>query len=225
MTTVLAVDDDTALLDTLELNLQARGYRVLTASDGHTAITLFQQDRPDLLVLDLGLPDIDGAAVLTRVRALSAVPVVVLSARHDSDDKVTALDLGADDYVTKPFGMEELLARLRAALRRGSDEPNEHRIVQTDSLIIDLDARLAHRDGVPVHLTPTEWRLLGALTRRPGTLIRQADLLREVWGPTYGRETNYLRVYLAQLRRKLEQEPAQPRHLITEPGIGHRFIP
>src|SRR5215203_5226758 len=124
MTTVLAVDDDTALLDTLELNLQARGYRVLTAGDGQTAITLFQQDRPDLLVLDLGLPDIDGATVLTRVRALSAVPVVVLSARHDSDDKVTALDLGADDYVTKPFGMEELLARLRAALRRGSDEPN-----------------------------------------------------------------------------------------------------
>ena len=225
MTTVLAVDDDTALLDTLELNLQARGYRVLTAGDGHTAITIFQQDRPDLLVLDLGLPDIDGATVLTRVRALSAVPVVVLSARHDSDDKVTALDLGADDYVTKPFGMEELLARLRAALRRGNDQPDEHRIVRTDSLVIDLDARLAHRDGIPVHLTPTEWRLLSALTRRPGTLIRQADLLREVWGPTYGRETNYLRVYLAQLRRKLEQDPGNPRHLITEPGIGHRFVP
>ena len=225
MTTVLAVDDDAALLDTLELNLQARGYRVLTAGDGHTAITLFQQDSPDLLVLDLGLPDIDGATVLTRVRAVSAVPVVVLSARHDSDDKVEALDLGADDYVTKPFGMEELLARLRAALRRGSDQPDEYRIVRTDSLVIDLDARLAHRDGVPVHLTPTEWRLLSALIRRPGTLIRQADLLREVWGPTYGRETNYLRVYLAQLRRKLEQEPGSPRHLITEPGIGHRFVP
>jgi two-component system KDP operon response regulator KdpE len=225
MTTVLAVDDDAALLDTLELNLQARGYRVLTAGDGHTAITLFQQDRPDLLVLDLGLPDIDGATVLARVRALSAVPVVVLSARHDSDDKVTALDLGADDYVTKPFGMEELLARLRAALRRSSDQPDEHRIVRTDSLVIDLDARLAHREGIPVHLTPTEWRLLGALIRRPGTLIRQADLLREVWGPTYGRETNYLRVYLAQLRRKLEQDPGNPRHLITEPGIGHRFVP
>ena len=139
MTTVLAVDDDAALLDTLELNLQARGYRVLTAGDGHTAITLFQQDRPDLLVLDLGLPDIDGATVLARVRALSAVPVVVLSARHDSDDKVTALDLGADDYVTKPFGMEELLARLRAALRRGSDQPDEHRIVRTDSLVIHLE--------------------------------------------------------------------------------------
>ena len=121
--------------------------------------------------------------------------------------------------------MEELLARLRAALRRGSDQPDEHRIVRTDSLVIDLDARLAHRDGVPVHLTPTEWRLLSALIRRPGTLIRQADLLREVWGPTYGRETNYLRVYLAQLRRKLEQEPGNPRHLITEPGIGHRFVP
>ena len=225
MTTVLAVDDDAALLDTLELNLQARGYRVLTAGDGHAAITLFQQDRPDLLVLDLGLPDIDGATVLARVRALSAVPVVVLSARHDSDDKVTALDLGADDYVTKPFGMEELLARLRAALRRSSDQPDEHRIVRTDSLVIDLDARLAHREGIPVHLTPTEWRLLGALIRRPGTLIRQADLLREVWGPTYGRETNYLRVYLAQLRRKLEQDPGNPRHLITEPGIGHRFVP
>jgi two-component system KDP operon response regulator KdpE len=226
MITVLAIDDDPTLLHTLEMNLRARGYQVCTAGDGRTALSSFQQHHPDLIVLDLGLPDLDGAAVLTQVRALSSVPVVVLSARHGSDDKVAALDLGADDYVTKPFGMDELLARLRTALRHGRrPAAAEHRIIRTESLELDFDARLARRDGDAVHLTPTEWRLLDALTRQPGTLVRQADLLREVWGPAYGRETNYLRVYLAQLRRKLEPEPSHPQHLITEPGVGHRFIP
>ena len=226
MTTVLAVDDDPTLLHTLELNLKARGYAVATAHDGHGAIRSVEHDRPDLVILDLGLPDLDGVAVLTRLRAISRAPVVVLSARHGSEDKVAALDLGADDYVTKPFDIDELIARLRTALRhssRPSTAPG--RLIRTTSLELDLDARVARRDGVTVHLTPTEWRLLDALTRYPGSLVRQADLLREVWGPAYGRETNYLRVYLAQLRRKLEQEPSRPRHLITEPGVGHRFVP
>jgi two-component system KDP operon response regulator KdpE len=225
MTKVLAVDDDTALLHTLELNLKARGYTVSAAQNGHAAIRVFEQEMPDLVVLDLGLPDLDGMAVLTQLRALSRVPVVVLSARHGSDDKVAALDLGADDYVTKPFDIEELLARLRTALRHSSRRATaERRRIRTSSLELDLDARVARRDGVPVRLTPTEWRILDALTRQPGSLVRQADLLREVWGPAYGRETNYLRVYLAQLRRKLEAEPSRPRHLITEPGVGHRFV-
>ena len=165
-------------------------------------------------------------AVLTRLRAVSRVPVVVLSARHGSEDKVAALDLGADDYVTKPFDIDELIARLRTALRHSNRQSTAAgRLIRTNSLELDLDARVARRDSSTVHLTPTEWRLLDALTRHPGSLVRQADLLREVWGPAYGRETNYLRVYLAQLRRKLEQNPSQPRHLITEPGVGHRFVP
>ena len=150
---------------------------------------------------------------------------MVLSARHGSDDKVEALDLGADDYVTKPFGMDELLARIRMALRHGArDLPHDRQVVQTATLQLDLGERIALKEGRPVHLTPTEWRLVEALTRNPGQLVRQTDLLREVWGPSYHRETNYLRVYLAQLRRKLEPEPSRPRYFITEPGVGHRFV-
>jgi len=152
------------------------------------------------------------------------VPIVVLSARHESDDKVEALDLGADDYITKPFGMEELLARIRAALRHAStDLPAERLVVQTPSFELDLGQQLAYKDGQPVHLTPTEWRIVEVLTRSPGQLVRQTDLLQQVWGPSYHRETNYLRVYLAQLRRKLETDPGNPRHFITEPGVGYRF--
>ncbi len=225
MTRVLAVDDDATLLHTLELNLRARGYEVSTTGDGREAVRMAQTERPDLVVLDLGLPDLDGMAVLTRLRTFSQVPVVVLSARHGSADKVGALDLGADDYVTKPFGMEELFARVRAALRGRTLVPGRSsRVVRTASFELDLGARLARRDGVEVHLTPTEWRLVDALTREPGALVPQADLLREVWGPAYGRETNYLRVYLAQLRRKLEPEPGRPRHFLTEPGVGYRFV-
>jgi two-component system KDP operon response regulator KdpE len=178
------------------------------------------------MLLDLGLPDLDGVSVLRRLREVSELPVIVLSARHSSDDKVEALDLGADDYVTKPFGMEELMARIRAALRHApiGSEPDA-RVVETATLRLDFGERVATREGRPVHLTPTEWRMLETLTRRPGALVRQADLLREVWGPTYDKESNYLRVFMAQLRRKLEVEPSRPRHLITEPGVGHRFVP
>ena len=226
MTLVLAVDDDQTLLKTLAINLRARGYEAITVSNGHAAVQSVREERPDLVVLDLGLPDLDGIAVLTQVRAISHVPVVVLSARHRSEDKVTALDLGANDYVTKPFGMEELFARLRAALRHATEASDRQApVVGTPTLDIDLDRRIARQHGRPVHLTPTEWRLVEALTRRPGLLVKQSDLLEEVWGPTYEGQTNYLRVYLAQLRRKLEPEPGRPRHFITEPGVGYRFLP
>ncbi|HYP46496.1 MAG TPA: response regulator [Propionibacteriaceae bacterium] len=226
MTRVLTVDDDPAILRTLSINLRARDYQVETARDGRSALQKVQERMPDLIVLDLGLPDVDGVAVLTKLRSFTSVPIVVLSARHESDDKVEALDLGADDYVTKPFGMEELLARLRAALRHSErDLPPERQVVQTPTLHLDLGEQVARRNGELVHLTPTEWRLVEVLTRRPGQLMRQTELLQEVWGPSYHRETNYLRVYLAQLRRKLEQEPSRPRHFLTEPGVGYRFVP
>jgi two-component system KDP operon response regulator KdpE len=226
VTFVLAVDDDPAILRTLSINLRARDYEVETAADGRTALELVAERMPDLVLLDLGLPDVDGVAVLTQLRSFTRVPIVVLSARHEPDDKVEALDLGADDYVTKPFGMEELLARVRAALRHSSrDLPPERQVVETATLHLDLGEQLASRNGEQVHLTPTEWRLIEVLTRRPGQLVRQTELLREVWGPSYHRETNYLRVYLAQLRRKLEEEPGRPRHFLTEPGVGYRFVP
>ena len=226
MTFVLAVDDDPALLRTLAINLRARDYEVETAPNGRSALQSIAERMPDLILLDLGLPDLDGVAVLTRLRATSSVPVIVLSARHASDDKVEALDLGADDYLTKPFGMEELLARIRAAVRhnrRTASTPA--RVVEAGELRLDFGALTAERAGDPVHLTPTEWRLLEVLTRDPDHVVRQNELLREVWGPRYHRETNYLRVYLANLRRKLEPEPSRPRHFLTEPGIGYRFRP
>ncbi len=222
MTTVLLVDDELPLLRTLSLNLRARGYGVLTAETGEAALQAARRDGPDVVVLDLGLPDLSGVEVLRQLRAWSAVPVIVLSARHGSDDKVEALDMGADDYVTKPFGIEELLARLRAAVRRGGQTESA---VETDHLHIDLEARRVLRDGVEVRLTPIEWSLLAALVTRPGKLVPQRQLLQEVWGPAYHKETNYLRVHMANLRRKLETDPPRPRHLITEPGMGYRFAP
>jgi two-component system KDP operon response regulator KdpE len=223
MTRVLVVDDDPAILRTLSISLRARGHDVLTAADGRTALEATRDDKPEVLVLDLGLPDISGVDVLRQVRSYSQVPVIVLSARHGSDDKVEALDLGADDYVTKPFGMDELLARLRAAVRRSGlgDAPE---VVETASFRIDRAARQVHVDGEEVRLTPTEWGLLDALVSRPGRLVSQRQLLQEVWGPSYASETNYLRVYMANLRRKLEPDPSRPRHFITEPGMGYRFI-
>jgi len=215
------VDDDPALLRTLSMNLEARGYRVTTAADGESALTSMRHDQPDLVILDLGLPGVPGTEVLRELRTWSAVPVIVLSARHGSDDKVEALDLGADDYVTKPFGIDELLARLRAAVRRTA--PGEAPAVMASGLRIDVQERQVWRDDAPVRLTPTEWALLTALVTRPGRLVAQRQLLQEVWGPAYERETNYLRVYMAALRRKLEEDPARPRHLITEPGMGYRF--
>ncbi len=222
MTSILLVDDETALLRTLSMNLRARGYDVLTSENGEDALATVRQDSPDVVILDLGLPDISGVEVLRQLRGWSAVPVIVLSARHGSDDKVEALDVGADDYVTKPFGIDELLARLRAAVRRSG--PADAAVMESGGLRIDLAGRRIWRDSDEVRLTPTEWGLLAALVTRPGRLVGQRQLLQEVWGPAYEKETNYLRVYMANLRRKLEADPSRPRHLITEPGMGYRFI-
>ena len=219
---MLLVDDDATLRSTLGIGLRAEGHDVLIAADGRTALEALRDDKPDLVVLDLGLPDVSGIEVLRRLRAWSTTPVVVLSARAESTEKVQALDLGADDYVTKPFGMEELLARIRAAARRaGSDVP----VLEAGDLVIDLPARRVTKAGSVVRLTPTEWGLLEMLVRAPGRLVSQQELLHEVWGPAYGRETNYLRVYVGGLRKKLEDDPSRPRHLVTEPGIGYRFEP
>ena len=224
MTRVLVVDDDPAIQRTLAIGLRARGYDVLPARDGRTAVQAWGEDEPDVVLLDLGLPDLTGVEVLRRMRRDSQVPVIVLSARHGSDDKVEALDVGADDYVTKPFGMDELLARVRAAVRRSSvDQPPSP--VVTDAFTVDLAAKRVTKDGAEVRLTPTEWRLLESLVTRPGRLVSQRQLLSEGWGPGYVAETNYLRVYVAGLRRKLERDPSRPRHLLTEPGMGYRFVP
>jgi two-component system KDP operon response regulator KdpE len=219
---VLLVDDDPTLRQTLGIGLRAAGHEVLVTADGRSAIQAAHEDAPDVVVLDLGLPDLSGLDVLQRLRASSTIPVVVLSARAESTEKVQALNLGADDYVTKPFGMDELLARIRAVARRaGSDVP----VIRAGDLVIDLPARRVARAGVVIRLTPTEWGLLDLLVRTPGRLVSQQDLLHQVWGPAYGRETHYLRVYVAALRKKIEHDPASPRHLITEPGMGYRFEP
>ena len=224
MTRVLVIDDDPQLLRALRITLRAAGHDVETACDGRTALQQAAAVHPDVVVLDLGLPDLDGTEVLTGLRPWYTGPVLVLSARADSQDKVRALDAGADDYVTKPFDMGELLARLRAALRRGSGEPADP-VVTTGHFTVDLAARQVTVQGAPIHLTPTEWGLLEALVRHPGRLIAQRQLLQSVWGPAYVKETHYLRVYLAQLRRKLEPDPSHPRYLRTEPGMGYRFTP
>ncbi|MCP2170316.1 response regulator [Goodfellowiella coeruleoviolacea] len=225
MTKVLVIDDEPQIVRALRINLTARGYQVLTAHDGTAALRAAAEGKPDVVVLDLGLPDMDGTEVIAGLRGWSRVPIIVLSARTDSTDKVEALDAGADDYVTKPFGMDELLARLRAAVRRsttGGGEPEEP-VVTTASFVVDLVAKKVHKDGGEVHLTPTEWGVLEVLVRNRGRLVAQKQLLQDVWGPAYVTESHYLRVYLAQLRRKLEPVPAHPRHLITEPGMGYRF--
>ncbi|TDL41139.1 response regulator [Arthrobacter nitrophenolicus] len=221
MATVLIVDDEVQILRALQINLTARGYSTVTALTGNDALERAAQHPVDVIILDLGLPDLDGVEVIRRLRRWNDVPIVVLSARHGSDDKIQALDAGADDYVTKPFGMDELLARLRAALRRGSsgDAP----VIETEGFTVDLPAKQVTRRGVPVRLTPTEWNILELLVRNSGALVTHEEILRQVWGPAYAEETGYLRVYLAQLRRKLEADPANPRHLLTEAGLGYRF--
>ncbi|WP_407568229.1 response regulator transcription factor [Arsenicicoccus dermatophilus] len=225
MTRILVVDDEPAILRTLRINLRARGYEVETVTGGRDALATMQDAPADLVILDLGLPDLDGVEVLRRLRRESDVPVVVLSARHGSDDKVEALDEGADDYVTKPFGADELMARVRAALRRGSAGRHTGLApVEAAGVRLDFDAAQATRDGRPVRLTPTEWRLLAALARRPGALVSHADLLEAVWGPGYGRELHYLRVYANQIRRKLETDPSAPQLLVTDPGLGYRLV-
>ena len=224
MTRILVVDDDTQLLRALRINLRARQYEVDLAPDGSTALTAAARHPPDLVILDLGLPDLDGIEVIHALRGWSSTPIVVLSARGAQAEKVTALDAGADDYITKPFGMDELLARIRSALRRATPADTTV-VIETEAFTIDLATkRLTTAEG-DVRLTPTEWHLLEILVRNPGKLISQQQLLREVWGPSYETETNYLRVYIAQLRRKLELEPSRPRHLLTEPGMGYRFQP
>jgi two-component system KDP operon response regulator KdpE len=225
VTRVLVVDDDAALARALAINLRARGYEVSIASTGREALDSLARTHPDVVVLDLGLPDLDGLDVLHGIRGWNEVPVVVLSARTTSDEKVEALDAGADDYVTKPFEMNELLARLRAAVRRasragGGDSPET---VTTESFSIDFGAGIVTRDGSQVRLTPTEYHLLDVLAHNLGRLVTQQQLLREVWGPGYEKEAHYLRVYVAQLRRKLEDDPSMPRHIITEPGLGYRL--
>ncbi|MFK4298262.1 two-component system KDP operon response regulator KdpE [Arthrobacter sp. GAS37] len=225
MSNVLVVDDDPHIVKALRITLQAHGYTVATAADGESALRSAAQHPVGALILDLGLPDIDGTTVITRLREWSSVPILVLSARHGSDDKVEALDAGADDYITKPFGLDELLARLRAILRRTADPGEEAPVLVTESFTADLAMRRVTRDGEDVRLTPTEWRILDLFVRNPEKLITQQQLLSEVWGPAYAKEANYLRVYMAQLRRKLEPEPGNPRHLITEVGIGYRFMP
>jgi two-component system KDP operon response regulator KdpE len=226
VTRVLVVDDDPQIRRALKINLSARGYTVLTAPDGTTALHAAAHDRPDVIVLDLGLPDLDGTDVITGLRGWSTTPIIVLSARTDSSDKVGALDAGADDYITKPFGMAELLARLRAAVRRATTHPTDNEaVVHAGTLCIDLAAKHVTRDGAGVRLTPTEWGILELLVRHSGKLVSQRQLLTEVWGPSYQAESHYLRVYLAQLRRKLEPDASHPQHLITEPGMGYRFQP
>jgi two-component system KDP operon response regulator KdpE len=222
MTRILVVDDEPQLVRAVRINLRARGYEVDTAPDGGSALRLATHRPPDLVVLDLGLPDVEGVEVIRGLRGWSSVPIIVLSGRIDSADKVAALDAGADDYMTKPFGIDELLARIRAVTRRlhpaGSAEP----VVTIGDHTVDLAARTVS-DGVK--LTPTEWQLLEYLLRNPGKLIGRRTLLRDLWGPQYQTETNYLRQYMARLRRKLERDPAHPVHLRTEPGMGYRFDP
>ena len=222
MSLVLAVDDEPQLLRALITNLRARGYKVDAATTGEIALELAARHHPDVVVLDLGLPAMSGIEVIRGLRGWTEVPIIVLSARDAEHDKIAALDAGADDYVTKPFGMGELLARVRAALRR-SAPTTEEAVVVTDAFTIDLAAkRVSNADG-DVRLTPTEWHLVEVLVRNAGKLVTQGALLREVWGPEYGTETNYLRVYMAHIRRKLEPDPSNPRFFITEPGMGYRF--
>ncbi|MGV8875010.1 MAG: response regulator [Rhodococcus sp. (in: high G+C Gram-positive bacteria)] len=224
-TKVLVVDDEPQIVRALRINLTARGYGVVTASTGTGALRAIASEHPDVVILDLGLPDIGGLDVLAGLRGWSEIPVIVLSARTDSSDKIEALDAGADDYITKPFGMDEFLARLRVAVRRraittSATDP----LVTTSSFTIDLAAKRVTRDGEIVHLTRTEWGVLEMLARNAGKLVGQKELLRTVWGPGHDHGSNYLRIYMSQLRRKLEVDPGKPRHLITETGMGYRLV-
>jgi two-component system KDP operon response regulator KdpE len=223
MSRVLVVDDEPQIRRALGVNLRARGYEVDLAETGEQALELAARHHPDVVVLDLGLPGIGGVEVIEGLRGWTQVPVIVLSVRETERDKVAALDAGADDYVTKPFGMDELLARLRAALRRAAPA-EEEAVVVTPDFTIDLAVkRVTDADGTEIKLTPTEWHIVEVLVRHAGKLVAQKQLLQEVWGPEYETETNYLRVFMAQVRRKLEPEPGRPRYFHTEPGMGYRF--
>jgi two-component system KDP operon response regulator KdpE len=220
---VLVVDDERPILHTMEVNLTARGYRVEVATTGAQALAIAARHHPDAVILDLGLPDMDGVVVIKGLRGWSTVPIIVLSARTAEAQKVAALDAGANDYVTKPFGMDELMARLRVALRAPAAE-DEAPVIETADFVIDLANRRIRRGDQDVRLTATEWQLVEVLARHPGRLITQRQLLAEVWG-LKDAKTNYVRVFLVALRRKLEPDPAHPRYIITEPGSGIRFVP
>jgi two-component system KDP operon response regulator KdpE len=225
MTRVLVVDHEPQLLRALITNLRARGYEVDAAGTGEIALELASRHKPDLVVLDLGLPGISGLDVVSGLRGWTDVPILILSARDAEREKIAALDAGADDYVTKPFGMGELMARLRAALRRGAPGPDEAPAVTTAAFTVDLGTKRVVRDGQEERLTPTEWSLVEVLVRNAGRLVTQKQLLHDVWGPEYETETNYLRVHMAHIRRKLEPDPPSPRYFLTEPGMGYRFEP
>lgn len=221
---VLVVDDEPGLVRAIGINLRAHGWDVITATSGTAALDQAATGHPDVILLDLGLPDVDGIDVITALRAWTSVPIVVLSARQHGEEKVDALDAGADDYITKPFAMNELMARLRAACRRGAltTETAPAEVVAGD-LVIDLARKRVRREGVEVKLTPTEWAFLEVLVRNLGKMVSRTQLLHDVWGPSYTTETNYLRVYAAQLRAKLERDPSHPHHIITQPGMGYLF--
>jgi two-component system, OmpR family, KDP operon response regulator KdpE len=224
VTRVLVVDDEPQILRALATNLKIRGYEVDLAPTGEAALELAARHPPDAVVLDLGLPGISGLDVIRGLRGWCSAPILILSAREGETDKVAALDAGADDYVTKPFGINELLARLRAGLRRAAPA-EEAPVVTTGHFTVDLSAKKVKTAAGEVRLTPTEWHIVEVLVRHPGKLVSQRQLLQEVWGPQYESETNYLRLFLAQIRRKLEPNPAQPRYFVTEPGMGYRFEP
>jgi two-component system KDP operon response regulator KdpE len=227
VTRILIIDDEPQILRALRINLAARQYDVTTAADAEQGLREAERGHPDLIVLDLGLPDMDGVEVISKLRTWSPVPILVLSGRGGSREKVAALDAGADDYVTKPFSVDELLARVRAVTRR-LVAPDAPVVVEVGDYTVDLDRHVAHPTDAPetaVHLTPTEWKLLTLLITNPGKLVSQRQLLQEVWGPTYLTESHYLRQYMAQLRRKFETDPSRPRHLLTDAGMGYRFQP
>jgi two-component system, OmpR family, KDP operon response regulator KdpE len=228
VTTVLVVDDEPQILRALRINLRARSYDVITAATGREALDAAARHHPDVVLLDLGLPDMDGVDVVRGLRGWTTVPILILSGRSQSIAKVAALDAGADDYVTKPFNVDELLARVRAVARR-SVTGDEAPIVTIGNALVDLQAHrvttVEGNESEPVRLTPTEWQLLELLVRNPGRLITQRELIRALRGPKYDDAAHYLRQYMAQLRRKLEPDPARPRHLLTEPGMGYRFQP
>jgi two-component system KDP operon response regulator KdpE len=220
---LLVIEDEAPLRRALRIFLEAHDYAVVIASSGNEGLTAAAREHPDAVILDLGLPDMDGVQVATALRGWSNVPIVVLSARDAESVKVAALDAGADDYVTKPFGMNEFLARLRAALRRATSA-DEAPIVTTPDFSVDLGAKRVRRGDEEAHLTPTEWQIVEVLVRNHGKLVPQQHLLQQVWGPEYERETHYLRIYMSQIRRKLEPDPSRPRYFITEPGMGYRFV-
>jgi two-component system KDP operon response regulator KdpE len=222
---VLVVDDDSQMLKAVTNALTARGYDVITAGNGEIALSVAAEAELDLILLDLGLPGIEGHEVIQRLRSWSELPVIVISVRESQEEKVAALDAGADDFVTKPFGMKELLARMRAVRRRATSEDEPQPILRFDGLELDLLRKLVKLDGDPVHFTPTEYRLLEVMATNPGKLLTHSWLLQKVWGPGYGSESNYLRLYVRQIRQKLGDVPSSPRWITTEPGLGYRWLP